>query len=588
VAGGAEIRAAALEGAGEPAAVLPIRLNADALSDLVTLRGGRSAPILTLTAPEAIFTVTNTSNSGAGSLRDAITQANATPGADTINFSIGSGLQTINLTSPLPAITETVAINGATQPGFAGAPLIVLNGSGAGITANGLVINAANCAIRSLVINGFGHVGVVMSGAGVTGNIVQGCYIGTNAAGTAAVPNGADPNSFDIDGIDILGGANSNTIGGTAAGARNLISGNIGDGVFIANAGANNNLVQGNYIGTDVTGAFAIGNGFAPFGTAFGVELATGSSPGPQGNIIGGTAAGAGNLVSGNAGSGVGIFNPDTNNNLVQGNIIGANAAGTAAVPNGAHGAAIANPPGGAVSAKNNLIGGTTPAARNLISGNLLDGVLIAHAGTNNNLVQGNYIGTNPAGAAALPNAARGVEIAFGAQGNTVGGTVAGARNLLSGNNNDGAAIFNPGTTGNFVQGNYIGTNAAGTAAVPNGTVSGFHGVEIAFGAQANTVGGTALGAGNLISGNASAGVGIFIRGRMAMLCRGISLAQISPAWPRYPQGRRQAPTAQRLRAVVSSAQDSGARRPARIPSRTVTGWDRPPPQRRQSPIPLE
>jgi hypothetical protein len=518
VAGGAEL-ARAVEGSGAPVAVLPMQLNGDALGDLVILRSGQSAPSLTLSSPSATFTVTNTNDSGPGSLRDAITQANATAGADAINFSIGSGLQTINLLSPLPAITETVAINGATQPGFAGAPLIVVNGSSAGITTNGLVINAANCAIRSLVINGFGHVGIVINGVGATGNIVQGCYVGTNAAGTAAVPNGTDPNSFDIDGVDILGGAHDNTIGGTAAGAGNVISGNRGDGVFIAFDGANNNLVQGNFVGLNAAGTAAIPNG-AAIG-AFGVELATATGTGPQGNTIGGTTAGAGNVISGNAGAGVGIFNANTNNNLVQGNLIGTNAAGTGAVPNGQHGVAIANPPGGSVSAKNNLVGGTTPAARNIISGNSFDGVFIAHFGTDNNLVQGNYVGTNPAGAAALPNIGRGVEIAFGAQGNTVGGTAAGARNLLSGNNNDGVGIFNSGTTGNSVQGNFIGTNASGTAAVPNGAAGGFHGVEIAFGAQNNTVGGTAAGAGNLVSGNAGAGVGIFNPGTNGNIVQG-------------------------------------------------------------------
>jgi hypothetical protein len=517
VAGGVEAVATFRE-SDVPVAALPMQLNGDARSDLVMLRSSRSSPSVTLTAPEATFTVTTAADSGPGSLRDAITQANSTPGADAINFSIGSGLQTINLLSPLPAIIETVAINGATQPGFTGAPLIVLNGSGAGSAARGLQILAANCVIRSLVVNGFSKTGIYISGGGATGNQVQGCYVGTNAAGTAAVPNGTSQTGFDIDGIDIVNGAQSNTIGGTTAGSRNVISGNSGgfsDGVLIAFPGSNNNIIQGNYLGLNAAGTAAIPNGFT------GVEIATIGGPGPQGNLVGGTTAGAGNVASGNLTAGVGIFNENSNNNLVQGNFLGTNASGTAAVPNGLHGVAIANPPGGPLSAKNNLVGGTTPAARNIISGNSFDGVFIAHSDTDNNLVQGNFIGTDVTGASALPNVGRGVEIAFGARANTVGGTASGARNLLSGNNNDGAAIFNPGTSGNQVQGNFIGTDLTGAFAIPNGAVNGFHGVEVAFGATGNTVGGTATGAGNLISGNIGVGVGIFNPGTSGNIVQG-------------------------------------------------------------------
>jgi len=562
IAGGVEMKSASISEADETPAILPMQLNGDALNDLVILRNGQSAPSIMLTAPSATFTVTNNGNSGTGSLRDAITQANSTAGADTINFAIGNGVQTINLLSQLPAITEAVTIDGSTQPGFSGAPLIVLNGAGAGTTANGLLISASNCVIRSLAINGFGHTGVLLDGAGVTGNQIQGCYIGINAAGTAAAPNGTDPNSFDIDGIDILNGANNNTIGGTSVAARNVISGNKGDGIFLAYAGTNNNLVQGNYIGTNAAGTVAIGNGFAPFGNAFGVELATTSSPGPQGNSIGGTVAGAGNLVSGNAGAGVGIFNSDTNNNMVQGNFIGTDANGNSLIPNGLVGVEVGNPPGGGVSARNNLIGGTTPAARNILSGNAGDGVWIRDTGTTGNLIQGNYIGTNVSGLAALPNPLRGVELAFGAQGNTIGGVVAGARNILSGNGESGVGIFNAGTNGNFVQGNLIGLDQTGMArpiktqteqttggifsgnarsnhpkfgnaplgssqqalnksvrglpqntAAPDAAANAFFGVSISSGAQNNQIGGTSVAARNIISGNANDGVVILQSG---------------------------------------------------------------------------
>ncbi len=543
--------ATAVEIEATPIAVLPLQLNGDALSDLVMLSSGQSTPTIALSAPAAIFTVTNTNDSGAGSLRDAITQANATAGADTINFASGSGLQTINLFSALPALNETVTIDGTTQLGFAGAPLIELRGTSAGFNTNGLVINVANCLIKGLVINGFAKSGVFISGAGASGNMVQGCYIGTNAAGTAAFPNGTSQTGFNVDGVDLVNGAHDNLIGGTTTAARNVISGNSGgnsDGIFIAFAGSNNNLIKGNYLGINAAGTAALANGLG------GVEIATDVSPGPQGNIVGGTAAGAGNVASGNSEFGVGIFNADSNNNLVQGNFLGTNAAGTAAVPNGITGAEIANPPAVGASPKNNLIGGTTPSARNIISGNSGgDGVWIKNPGTNNNLVQGNYIGTDVTGTSAIPNGTfggfNGIEIAYFASNNTVGGTASGARNLVSGNGGAGIGIFNFGTTSNIVQGNFIGTDVTGLSALsagapvsqgvavsesapqskfggqlgrlnglrnsglvsstnaPAAPIANFFGMVVIFGSQGSIIGGTAPGAGNIIAFNSRAGV---------------------------------------------------------------------------------
>lgn len=569
VTGGLEMKAAARDLAGEPAAILPMQLNTDAINDLVMLRTDLSAPSIMLTAPSATFTVTTNSSSGFGSLRDAITQANSSPGPDTINFAIGSGLQTISLLSPLPAITEAVTIDGTTQPGFSGAPLIVLNGISAGTTARGLQINAANCLIEGLVINGFAKTGLFIGGAGSSGNQVQGCYIGTNAAGTAAVSNGTVSGTFDVDGLDLVSGANNNIIGGTTAAARNLISGNFtsnGDGIFIGYPGSNNNLIQGNYLGTNAAGTAAIANGFA------GLEIATDVSPGPQGNVIGGTTAGSGNIASGNSQVGIGIFNADSDNNLVQGNFIGTDVAGTASVPNGIAGAEIGNPPGGGISGKNNLIGGTTPSARNIISGNFNNGVWIRDAGTTNNLVQGNYIGTTSTGMTALPNTLRGVELAYGAQANTIGGVVASARNILSGNGDTGISIFNPGTNSNVVQGNYIGLDLTGLASVavakaplttgeaasnsnrsshpkfggspnegfsqtpnlptrtlslnlvsasPSSVGNSSNGVAILANAQNNLIGGTSAGARNVISGNAIDGVFIVGTGTNNNLVQG-------------------------------------------------------------------
>jgi hypothetical protein len=158
------------------------------------------------------------------------------------------------------------------------------------------------------------------------------------------------------------------------------------------------------------------------------------------------------------------------------------------------------------LGATGNTIGGTALGARNLISGNNNEGVLISDENTSGNVVLGNFIGTNDMGTGRLANDSDGVEVSFGATGNSIGGTALGARNLISGNNANGVLIFEEGTSGNVVAGNFIGTNDAGTAALPNG----FNGVFIAFGATGNTIGGTVLGARNLISANTD---GVLIRG---------------------------------------------------------------------------
>jgi hypothetical protein len=127
--------------------------------------------------------VTNTNDSGPGSLRQAILDANATPVTDTIAFSIGSGVQTITPLSALPSISDPVIIDGTTQPGFAGAPIIELNGSG--VNGNGLVIFTGNSTVRGMVINRFGDTGIQIKEG--ENNVVEGNYLGTDASGTAAL-----------------------------------------------------------------------------------------------------------------------------------------------------------------------------------------------------------------------------------------------------------------------------------------------------------------------------------------------------------------------------------------------------------------
>ena len=241
--------------------------------------------------------------------------------------------------------------------------------------------------------------------------------------------------------------------------------------------------MQGNYIGTNAAGTQTLSN------LGNGVEIS-----GSVANTIGGTMPGASNLISGNA-DGVLIINA-SGNNLVQGNYIGTNAAGTQTLSNLGNGIEISN-------SKQNTIGGTTPGARNLITGNFSDGVLITIL-SKDNLVEGNYIGTDFSGTQFLGNGGNGVEIS-GSVANTIGGTTPGARNLISGNFGDGVSIIGtpvgPNTT-NLIEGDFIGTNIQGTGPLSNGQ----DGVAV-LDASDDTVGGTVQGAGNVISGNDGNGI---------------------------------------------------------------------------------
>jgi len=526
------------------------------------------SPLATLTIPPVNLAVVNSTgdssdtNPGDGvcdtgglvgadpecTLRAAIEETNSLPnlpaGPDGIVFDIpGTGPHTIQPLSALPNVTDPVIIDGTSEPDFTGTPVVELDGSSAGATSNGLTVAAggASSTIRGLAINRFardgiqidgggnntiegnrigtdltgaldqgngfygvsifnsvanqiggttpeagntisgnGRYGVLITTAGSTGNVVEGNRIGTDAAGNGAVPN-------DFHGVLIQGGASANTIGGTAPGAGNLISGNSLFGVKIHGPATTDNVVQGNRIGTDEAGNGALPNG------RDGVEITGGANS----NTIGGTAAGAENVISGNARYGVIISTAGTTGNMVEGNLIGSNAAGNGALPNAFHGVVIN---GGATG---NTIGGTADEAGNVISGNARVGVVISNATTTGNVVQGNLIGTDVAGSGALPNNAHGVLITGGATGNTIGGTADGAGNVVSGNSLNGVKVVGAGTTANLVQGNLIGTDSAGNAPLANGR----DGVEISTGATSNTIGGTADGAGNVISGNTRYGV---------------------------------------------------------------------------------
>src|SRR5271166_3746692 len=326
------------------------------------------------------------------------------------------------------------------------------------------------------VISGNAQAGVFIHDS-ATDNLVAGNYIGTDYTGTVALKNG-------LAGVEIAASASNNTIGGTAPRDCNVISATAQAAVFIHDS-ATDNLVAGNYIGTDYTGTVALKNGLA------GVEIAASASN----NTIGGTAAGDCNVISGNSGAGVFIHDSATDN-LVAGNYIGTADTGTTALGNAYAGVEIRD------SASNNTIGGTAAGDRNVISGGVEGGVFI-HDSAGGNLVAGNYIGTDLTGTKALQNAYSGVEIADSASSNTIGGTAAGDRNVISGNDQDDGVLIDGSATDNLVAGNYIGTDVTGTMALGNA----YAGVEIRDSASNNTIGGTAAGDRNVISGGVEGGV---------------------------------------------------------------------------------
>src|SRR5262245_29463597 len=316
------------------------------------------------------------------------------------------------------------------------------------------------------------------------GNRVWGNYIGVDASGTTVRTNGDN-------GVLIWGGS-GNAIGGTAAGAGNVIAGNGGAGVRIEKMSAivlspaTGNVVAGNSIGLDAAGAAAVNQGG-------GVLIAFGA----QKNKVGGSTPSARTRIGGHTAAGVRIADVGATLNKVTGNFIGSDAAGTSARPN-AVGVAIE------AGATANTIGGMSPNVRNVISANTGVGIVPNGVGTTKNVIAGNFIGTNATGLAALPNQGGGVAV-DGANGNTIGGSFAGARNVISGNGGDGVSLSSATAAefqGNLVFGNFIGTDATGSAAVPNAG----DGVEL-NNVGNNYIGDRPVGRRNVISGNAGAGV---------------------------------------------------------------------------------
>lgn len=348
------------------------------------------------------FVVDNTNDDGPGSLRLAIMRANTRLGPDNyIVFHIEpGGPQTISPVTPLPEITGTVTIDGTTQPGYEGTPLIELEGSAAETTdIDGLRIQAVNCVVRGLVINRFGGSGIFLGERGGGNSLIELCYIGTDASGTVALGN--------TNGITI-----HDSVGNIVS--QNLVSGNA-LGVWIEGSSIRNRVVA-NYIGTDLSGGVAVGN-------LQGVLLEAAS-----GNSL------SANLISGNLWTGVSVGYGAAGNEIDD-NWIGLSAFAEP-LPNGLDGVDV-------WEGTDNVLRG------NVIAANPATGVVLRGAATGNNRIEANSILGNVFG----------VEIREGSFGNAIGGTAPEAQNIISGSVVDGVAISGAGTHQNTIENNDIAGN---------------------------------------------------------------------------------------------------------------------------------
>ena len=380
---------------------------------------------------DAVFSITttakivsNTNDSGPWSLRQAILDANAQPGKDTIIFKIpGSGIHTIQPLSELPAITDPVLIDGYSQPGSSpntnpisqgcNAYLTIeLDGTNAGNTSNGLTIQSGNSTIRGLVINNFESHGlkIVLN----SGNEIKGNYIGTNVSGLNAKRN--------MIGI-LIENSSNNQVGGISPADRNIVSGN-SVGMKIVGTSSTGNIINGNYFGIDVTGLNRLGQG---------ENIILINAPGNQ---IGSSVEGSKNIISGSGGgqvsydpplAGIKLQGVNSTGNIIRGNYIGTNATGNGMIPN--------NQAGIVILSNGNIIGGSSANEGNVIAGNG-GGIYIVG---DYNLILGNKIGTLADGVSPMGNS-EGIRIK--GKNNTIGGTSLSDANVIAFSITDGIFIF--------------------------------------------------------------------------------------------------------------------------------------------------
>lgn len=415
---------------------------------------GLLAMWLALVSPVAlasplIFTVANTADSGVGSLRKAIADANANAGPDTIQFNIpgadsGCGavthVCTIKPLTLLDNITSPVTIDGYSQPLSSANSLPVGDNAKLLIELDATNISPAfrfegagsgSSIVKGLAITHLASVGILIAD-GSSNNAISGNFIGVNVAGTAASIISSSS------AVSVQSASEGNTIGGTAPAARNLLFGS--DEIVIV-SGSNDSVIQGNYINIDKDGANVVGV------SGRGIDVGSGS-----GNLIGGSSSGAGNVIGAWLSHGI-IFQGSGSNNLIQGNRVGTDATGTVLLGGGVDGITYFLGTG-----TGNKIGGSSPGEGNQVNGATAAGVLL-YGGTSADLVvQGNWIGTDVTGTLPLANAT-GIQ-ADGETGGLIGGTVAGAGNRIAFNSSIGVNLTSS-AMGVAILGNSIFANGS-------------------------------------------------------------------------------------------------------------------------------
>ena len=436
----------------------------------------------------ATYVVSNTTDSGTGSLRQAILDSNASTARDTIAFSIASISKSIEPKSGLPPITDPVTIDATTQPGYAGTPIVELSGKLLSNGEYGLILKAGLSEVRGFVINQFPGFGIHIEGRGQ--NSIESNYVGTDLTGQIAKGNG-------LSGIQILDSDN-NRIGGPGVG--NLTSGNGWDGVRVWGSLSHSNWIQGNRIGTDANGLSAVPN------LLVGLVLA-GSS---RNSIVGADGNDAndprkGNLISGNGLEGIRING--SNRNIVAGNWIGVNQRGNEALANNESGILID------FSATENRIGSNADGVndvreRNVIAGNVKSGIRVFSGSESQ--IAGNWIGIGVDGIGKLPNGSEGILVDGASWKTVIGSSLTtlfpeAARNVVSGNGKFGMAVYESNLT--RISSNFVGIAPDGKTAIPNAQdgilVKG--GLSTLIGTDGD--GKSDLLEGNVISGNTKNGI---------------------------------------------------------------------------------
>ncbi len=476
----------------------------------------------------ATFTVSNNADAGAGSFRQAILDANGAPGADIIDF---TGAFTITLVTPLPDITEQVTINGPST----GGPQIEIDGTTNGIAGPGLLVaaGAPGTIIKGLNIHGHSQWGILVAASDFT---LAGCYLGTditgtidrgngfsgieiagglsnirigglgadsanvisgnaqlginfgagcsnvviinnkvglNATGTGAIPN-------DQNGISITN-ASGLRMGGTSINERNYISGNSQNGILIANNSSDINII-GNYIGTDINGTTAIGNGISGLVISLSTNV-----------LVGGNTSDSANIIGGNAQNGL-VNENNSSNNRISGNYVGIGADGSTAVGNGNHGILIID------NSDNVIVGGSVSGSGNIIGNNTVIGLNVT-LNSDNAVISNNIIGLAADGLLPAGNGSHGIQVENNCMNTTIGGATYSEKNVISNNGSIGILIIDCNTVN--IEGNFIGTDILGTTERGNSA----HGIQLQ-GANSNIViGGSRYVEGNIISSNGGAGI---------------------------------------------------------------------------------